>query len=96
MARKPSVTVWILFDDELILELNGSVLSAGGHTERGPTLPTFTVRAEDGVAGNYQFDVTAISTEQENGDTVAKPRITVNVAVTPVADPPNLRPTPAP
>ena len=79
------------FDDELILELNGSVLSAGA-TLSGADFANLTVRAEDGVAGNYQFDVTAISTEQENGDT-AETAHTVNVAVTPVADPPNLRPT---
>lgn len=50
------------------------------------------MRPQDGIAGIYSFDVTAISTEQENGDSAETPH-TVNVSVVPVADAPTIRPT---
>lgn len=78
-------------DNNLILELNGNLIDAGA-TLSAADFANLTVRAEDGVAGNLSFDVTAISTEQENGDT-AETAHTVNVAIVPVADVPTIRPT---
>jgi len=75
----------------LILELNGEVLATGDTLTRDQ-FASLTVRAQEGVAGNYQFDVTAIATEKENGDIAQTPH-TVNVAVTPVADIPDIRST---
>lgn len=79
------------FDSDLILELNGNAISPGS-VLTAAEFASLTVRAEDGVAGNYSFAVTAIATEAENGDTAETPH-TVNVAVVPVADVPTIRPT---
>ena len=78
-------------DSNLILELNGTVV-APGTVLSAAEFASLTVRPQEGIAGIYSFDVTAISTEQENGDSAETPH-TVNVSVVPVADAPTIRPT---
>ncbi|MEH6395975.1 T1SS-143 repeat domain-containing protein [Pseudoalteromonas sp.] len=76
-------------EDGLILKVNGNIVS-NGDILSSADIATLTAEGNVNLAGSFDFDITAIATEQDNNDTAEQVTQTVTIDLQPVADIPDL------
>ncbi|MCQ8880048.1 hypothetical protein NQT69_18785 [Pseudoalteromonas shioyasakiensis] len=76
-------------EEGLILKVNGNTVSDGDILS-AEDIANLTAEGTENLAGSFNFDITAIATEQDNNDVAEQDARTVTVDLHPVADTPTL------
>ncbi|ARD23987.1 adhesin [Shewanella japonica] len=95
-AQGSEVMTYVIFNIALGIQLTSTNSEgvqfsiANGQEISADELALLQATVGENLAGQYSFDVRAISTEPDNGDTAQSPNETITINVTPIADAPTL------